>query len=164
MKSQVLHTVWCNISGEAAGEIWHWSLLGVKGLNVWLSGSLSPKTVPHSQYHTTTTYYSTVHTYTTLYQGTNKSKLSVFRESKLLPARSLQAASSLCTPKQFEHWDFYIPSPHYRQVFIWTISETSAIVLCVGFFCAVKSGSVMWPKQSDDFSRASLGPYAGERV
>ena len=32
MKSQVLHTVWCNISGEAAGEIWHWSLLGVKGL------------------------------------------------------------------------------------------------------------------------------------
>ena len=26
MKSQVLHTVWCYISGEAAGEIWHWSL------------------------------------------------------------------------------------------------------------------------------------------
>ena len=26
MESQVLHTVWCNISGEAAGEIWHWSL------------------------------------------------------------------------------------------------------------------------------------------
>ena len=33
MKSQVLHTVWCNITGEAAGEILHWSLLGVKGLN-----------------------------------------------------------------------------------------------------------------------------------
>ena len=33
MKSQVLHTVWCYIiSGEAAGEIWHWSLSGVKGL------------------------------------------------------------------------------------------------------------------------------------
>ena len=32
MKSQVLLTVWCNISGEAAGEIWHWSLSGVKGL------------------------------------------------------------------------------------------------------------------------------------
>ena len=32
MKSQVLHTVWCNISGEAAGEIWNWSYLGVKGL------------------------------------------------------------------------------------------------------------------------------------
>ena len=32
MKSQVLHTVWCYISGEAAGEIWNWSLLGVKGL------------------------------------------------------------------------------------------------------------------------------------
>ena len=28
MKSQVLHTVWCNISGEAAREIWNWSLLG----------------------------------------------------------------------------------------------------------------------------------------
>ena len=26
MKSQVLHTVWCNIFGEAAGEIWNWSL------------------------------------------------------------------------------------------------------------------------------------------
>ena len=34
MKSQVLHTVWCHISGEAAGEIWNWSLLGVKGCNV----------------------------------------------------------------------------------------------------------------------------------
>ena len=32
MKSQVLLTVWCNISGEAAGEIWSWSFLGVKGL------------------------------------------------------------------------------------------------------------------------------------
>ena len=32
MKSQVLHTVWCNIHGEAAGEIWDWSLLGVEGL------------------------------------------------------------------------------------------------------------------------------------
>ena len=38
MKSQVLLTVWCNISGEAAEEIWHWLLLGVKGLkakNIW---------------------------------------------------------------------------------------------------------------------------------
>ena len=34
MKNQVLHTVWCNISGETAGEIWTWSLLGVKGLRV----------------------------------------------------------------------------------------------------------------------------------
>ena len=32
MKSQVLLTVWCNISGEAAAEIWNWSVLGVKGL------------------------------------------------------------------------------------------------------------------------------------
>ena len=33
-KSQVLiHTVWCNITVEATGEIWTWSLLGVKGLN-----------------------------------------------------------------------------------------------------------------------------------
>ena len=40
MKSHVLHTVWCNISGEAAGEIWNWSLLGVKGSNcaaAWLT-------------------------------------------------------------------------------------------------------------------------------
>ena len=33
MKSQVLHTVWCNIYGEAAGENWHWSLFGVKGIS-----------------------------------------------------------------------------------------------------------------------------------
>ena len=33
MKSQVLHTVWCHISGVAAGEIWTWSLLGVKRLS-----------------------------------------------------------------------------------------------------------------------------------
>ena len=32
MKSQVLHTVWRNISCEAAGEIWQLSLSGVKGL------------------------------------------------------------------------------------------------------------------------------------
>ena len=37
MKSQVLHTVSCNIAGEAAGEIWNWSLLGVKGLNQWVN-------------------------------------------------------------------------------------------------------------------------------
>ena len=33
MKSQVLHTVWCNMTGEATGEIWTWSLLGVKVLS-----------------------------------------------------------------------------------------------------------------------------------
>ena len=35
MESRVLHTVWCKISGEAAGEIRNWSLLGVKGLRGW---------------------------------------------------------------------------------------------------------------------------------
>ena len=33
MKSQILYTVWSFISGEAAGEVWNWSLLGVKGLS-----------------------------------------------------------------------------------------------------------------------------------
>ena len=32
MKRQILHTVLCNIAGEAAGEFLDWSLLGVKGL------------------------------------------------------------------------------------------------------------------------------------
>ena len=36
MKSQVLHTAWCYITGEAARQIWHWSLLGVKGLTLSL--------------------------------------------------------------------------------------------------------------------------------
>ena len=35
MKSQILLTVWCNISGGAGGEIWHWSLSGVKGLTTF---------------------------------------------------------------------------------------------------------------------------------
>ena len=35
MKRHVLHTAWCNISGEAAEELWNWSLLGVKGLIMW---------------------------------------------------------------------------------------------------------------------------------
>ena len=39
MESQVLHTVWCNIAGEAAGEIWNWSFLGVKGLKADLDGT-----------------------------------------------------------------------------------------------------------------------------
>ena len=34
MKSQILHTVLCNIAGEAAGELLDRSLLGVKGLSV----------------------------------------------------------------------------------------------------------------------------------
>ena len=29
MKSWILHTMWCIFTGEAAGEIWNWSLLGV---------------------------------------------------------------------------------------------------------------------------------------
>ena len=41
MKTQVLHTVWCIISGEAAGEIWNWSLMGVK----WLTNTSTVKPV-----------------------------------------------------------------------------------------------------------------------
>ena len=41
MKSQGLHTVWCNISGEAAGEIWEWSLVGVKGLRNWSTAGVA---------------------------------------------------------------------------------------------------------------------------
>ena len=33
MKAMFPDTVWCNITGVAAGEIWTWELLGVKGLN-----------------------------------------------------------------------------------------------------------------------------------
>ena len=34
MKGEVPHTVWCNISDKVAGEMWNWSLLGVKGLSL----------------------------------------------------------------------------------------------------------------------------------
>ena len=33
--------MWCDISGEAAGEIWNWSLLGVKGLKSSMLNSFS---------------------------------------------------------------------------------------------------------------------------
>ena len=39
MISQVLHTVCCNISGEAMQGKFDWTLLGVKGLNGLLEGS-----------------------------------------------------------------------------------------------------------------------------
>ena len=39
MKSQILHTVLCNIADEATGELLDRSLLGVKGL----ISSLSPR-------------------------------------------------------------------------------------------------------------------------
>ena len=32
LQSEALHIVWCYNSCEAAGEMWSWSLLGVKGL------------------------------------------------------------------------------------------------------------------------------------
>ena len=46
MKSQVLHIVWCNISGETAGKIWNWSLLEVKGLTLSLLRVINVKFQP----------------------------------------------------------------------------------------------------------------------
>ena len=55
MKSQALHTVWCNISGEAAGEIQNWSLLGEgyafekhisKRGNQWIRPSINQEIKP----------------------------------------------------------------------------------------------------------------------
>ena len=42
MKRQDFHTVWCYISGEAAGEIGNWSLL-------WVKGGLKKKQHTHTQ-------------------------------------------------------------------------------------------------------------------
>ena len=52
MKSQVLHTVWCNISGEAAGEIGHWSLLRKRGLTLSIRRAINFKFLlqPHKTY------------------------------------------------------------------------------------------------------------------
>ena len=47
MKSQVRHTVWYHICGEAAGEIRNWPLLGVKGLNVvWTEKTANDENFP----------------------------------------------------------------------------------------------------------------------
>ena len=49
MKSQVLHTVWCNNSDEAAGEIWNWSPSGAKGLKNCAHATYPSQTVPWSR-------------------------------------------------------------------------------------------------------------------
>ena len=43
MKRQVLHTIWCNISGEAAGEIWHLISLGSSGWRSVRCASHTPR-------------------------------------------------------------------------------------------------------------------------
>ena len=43
MKNQVLHTLTRNISGEASGEIWNRSLLGVKGLESLMFTTFDPR-------------------------------------------------------------------------------------------------------------------------
>ena len=49
-KAMKSHTMWCNITSEAAGEIWNWSLLGVKGLKPWPNGPPSSSQIePRSQ-------------------------------------------------------------------------------------------------------------------
>ena len=77
MKSQVLHTVWCHISCEAAGEFWHWSLSGVKGLILSLPMSdqfqISPAASPElafpfvtqikDDYATNSHYISNIHVF-----------------------------------------------------------------------------------------------------
>ena len=51
MKSQVLHTVWGHISGEAAGEIWNWSLLGVQGSKIRALYFLLDDTALNTEFH-----------------------------------------------------------------------------------------------------------------
>ena len=55
MKSQVLHTVWCYISGEAAGEMWKLITLGSRRFNIhgtfgwcWTILGLIPAKYSHS--------------------------------------------------------------------------------------------------------------------
>ena len=54
MKSQVLHTVWCYISGEGAGEILT-LIFGVKGLTLSLPRVMNLKfpLQPHQKYYVT---------------------------------------------------------------------------------------------------------------
>ena len=62
VKSQVLHTVWCKISGEVAGEMLNFSLLAEKGLGVCLklcSCYCSVEILPeHDIRHATWRYFS----------------------------------------------------------------------------------------------------------
>ena len=60
LNAQIIDTLpgcynWCNIFGEAVGEIWHWSLLGVKGLILLLPRVINFKfpLKPYQKYYTT---------------------------------------------------------------------------------------------------------------
>ena len=57
MKSQILHTVWGNISSKAAGEIGNWSLLGVKGLCNALEKGTPPRSASSGMYYWSTRRY-----------------------------------------------------------------------------------------------------------
>ena len=68
MESQVLHTAWCYISGEAAGEIWNWSLLGVKGLKVNEEGLTLERALSNRHFEQQNEYE--YHTVSCSYQST----------------------------------------------------------------------------------------------
>ena len=53
MKGQVLHAVWYNIPCEAVGEIWNWSLLGMKGCFItYFNTDLERHTPKQQPWHT----------------------------------------------------------------------------------------------------------------
>ena len=87
MKSQVLHTVWCNITGEAAGEIWHWSLLAKKlntspryGASLCLSPTQSSAQLKRSL-HSTWNYVSTFTERRTLTNGSDAIRITAVVEA-----------------------------------------------------------------------------------
>ena len=106
MKSQVLHTVWCHISCEAAGEFWHWSLSGVKGLTytvMYLLSQLPLTILAFSQSTLTDVAVSSC--------SDRKAKLSKLCEFPLKPQMSTEpesdARTNLC---ELIHFTSVVPA------------------------------------------------------
>ena len=108
MKSQVLHTVWCNTSGEAAGEIWNWSLLGVKGFK----SSIFPNTQIHLLFS---------HVRNRLHRQLNST------QSNTLVCASILCFSPVKQLTSSEDWHCYKPkAPEHSLHFkIWTRCSSS---------------------------------------
>ena len=105
MKSQIPHTVRCNITGEAAEEIWHWSLLGVKGLKGWENVLLNLG-VRNTQIHSARLSCPWEHILTDLYVGLRLWKWdrsvnsTMSRVFTIAASKPCQASVAICSPNK----------------------------------------------------------------
>ena len=98
MKSHVVHTVWCNISAGAAGEIWHWSLLGVKGLMKW---QVSGLTWPSKSWNELSFLWIATSVVFICVSASDRTGMPAWTSLKVASNLEIQR---LCEPPQLKEW------------------------------------------------------------